>query len=176
MSDIRRAATTTPNRAATARPRATIEQQLQAARNEASFDTRSEDEVKAQERVVTLERQLAEAQRVYTAKHPEIQRLETQLATARIDEAQAKTQAALIKRAPQKAEQTIAQLTGDRDRLRARIRELQAIEARLPRELATYQSASTRRRSSSSSWRRSSRPMSSRRRSSRSWPSATRPR
>ncbi len=43
-------------------------------------------------------------------------------------------------RTPQKADQTVAQLTGDRDRLRARIRELQAIEGRLPQELATYQS------------------------------------
>ena len=89
---------------------------------------------------MTLERQLADAQRAYTSKHPEIQRLEAQLATARIDQAQAQTQAATIKRAPQKAEQTVAQLTGDRDRLRARIRELQAIENRLPQELATYQS------------------------------------
>ncbi len=96
--------------------------------------------MKAEERVVTLERQLADAQRAYTSKHPEIQRLETQLATARIDQAQAKTQAGLIKRPPQKAEQTVTQLTGERDRLRARLRELQAIESRLPQELATYQS------------------------------------
>ncbi len=141
MSDIRSRSDNNAQSLRDERDRlAALEQQLQAARNDASFDTRSEDEVKAQERVVTLERQLAEAQRVYTAKHPEIQRLETQLATARIDQAQAKTQAALIKRAPQKAEQTVAQLTGERDRLRARIRELQTIETRLPQELATYQS------------------------------------
>jgi uncharacterized protein involved in exopolysaccharide biosynthesis len=141
MSDIR---SRTDNNAAALRDErdrlATVEQQLEAARGEASFDTRSEDEVKAQDRVVTLERSLADAQRAYTSKHPEIQRLEAQLATARIDLAQAKTQATLIKRPPQKAEQTVAQLTGDRDRLRARIRELQAIESRLPQELATYQS------------------------------------
>ncbi|MEO5823100.1 MAG: hypothetical protein ABIT71_21560 [Vicinamibacteraceae bacterium] len=141
MSDIRSRSDNNAESLRDERDRlATIEQQLEAARNEASFDTRSEDEVKAQERMVTLERQLAEAQRVYTSKHPEIQRLETQLATARIDLAQAKTQAASIKRAPQKAEQTVIQLTGDRDRLRARIRELQSIENRLPQELATYQS------------------------------------
>ena len=141
MSDIR---SRSDNNAAALRDErdrlATVEQQLEAARNEASFDTRSEDEVKAQDRVLALERALAEAQRVYTSKHPEIQRLDTQLATARIDLAQAKTQASSIKRPPQKAEQTVAQLTGERDRLRARIRELQTIESRLPQELATYQS------------------------------------
>jgi polysaccharide chain length determinant protein (PEP-CTERM system associated) len=141
MSDIR---SRSDNNAAALRDErdrlATVEQQLEAARNEASFDTRSEEEIKAQERVITLERSLAEAQRAYTSKHPEIQRLETQLATARIDLAQAKTQAASIKRPPQKAEQTVAQLTGERTRLIARIRELQAIESRLPQELATYQS------------------------------------
>jgi polysaccharide biosynthesis transport protein len=141
MSDIR---SRSDNNAAALRDErdrlATVEQQLEAARNEASFDTRSEDEVKAQERVLTLERSLAEAQRVYTSKHPEIQRLDTQLATARIDLAQAKSQSASIKRPPQKAEQTVAQLTGERTRLLARIRELQAIESRLPQELATYQS------------------------------------
>ena len=97
------------------------------------------EEIKADDHVATLERQLADAQRSYTAKHPEIQRLEAQLATARIEQAQARTQASTAGRAPQKAEQSVAQLTADRDRLRARIRELQAIEGRLPQELATYQ-------------------------------------
>ncbi len=141
MSDIRQRS---DNNAASLREErdrlATVEQQLEAARGEASFDTRSDDEVKAQEHVVMLERQLADAQRAYTSKHPEIQRLETQLATARIDLAQAKTLAASIKRPPHKAEQTVIQLTGERDRLRSRIRELQALESRLPQELATYQS------------------------------------
>jgi uncharacterized protein involved in exopolysaccharide biosynthesis len=118
---------------------ATVEQQLEAAKREVAAETRSEEEIKADDRVATLERQLAEAQRSYTAKHPEIQRLEAQLATARIDQAQTRTQASTTGRLPQKAEQSVAQLTADRDRLRARIRELQAIEGRLPQELATYQ-------------------------------------
>jgi polysaccharide chain length determinant protein (PEP-CTERM system associated) len=141
MSDIRARSDNNAEALRDERDRlAAVELQLEAARGEASFDTRSEDEVKAAERVATLERELAQAQRAYTSKHPEIQRLETQLATARIDMAQAKVQGTLVKRPPQKAEQTVAQLTGERDRLRARIRELQAIENRLPQELATYQS------------------------------------
>jgi polysaccharide biosynthesis transport protein len=141
MSDIRQRSDHNAEALRDERDRlATVEQQLEAAKREVASDTRSEDEIKADDRVATLERQLAEAQRSYTAKHPEIQRLETQLATARIDQAQARTQASTAKRVPQKADQTIAQLTADRDRLRARIRELQAIENRMPQELATYQS------------------------------------
>jgi polysaccharide chain length determinant protein (PEP-CTERM system associated) len=141
MSDIRQRSDHNAEALRDERDRlAGVEAQLEAARREIASDTRTEEEIKADERVGTLERQLAEAQRSYTAKHPEIQRLETQLATARIEQAQARTQASTAKRAPQKADQTVAQLTADRDRLRARIRELQAIEARLPQELATYQS------------------------------------
>jgi polysaccharide biosynthesis transport protein len=140
MSDIRQRSDHNAEALRDERDRlATVEQQLEAARREVAADTRTEEEIKADERVTTLERQLAEAQRNYTAKHPEIQRLEAQLATARIDQAQARTVASTAKRAPQKGEQTVAQLTGERDRLRARIRELQAIEGRLPQELATYQ-------------------------------------
>jgi succinoglycan biosynthesis transport protein ExoP len=115
---------------------ASVEAQLDAARKDAAADTRPEEEIKAQEKVDGIERQLAEAQRTYTARHPETQRLETQLATAKIELAQAK---ATSVRRPQKADQTIAQLTADRDRLRNRVRELQAIGSRLPQELAAYQ-------------------------------------
>ena len=114
----------------------TVEAQLDAARKEAATDTRPEEEIKAQEKVDGLERQLADAQRTYTPKHPETQRLEAQLATAKIELAQAK---ATSTRRPQKVDQTIAQLTADRDRLRNRVRELQAIGTRLPQELASYQ-------------------------------------
>ena len=140
MSDIRQRSDHNAEALRDERDRlATVEQQLEAAKREVAADTRSEDEIKADERVATAERQLAEAQRSYTSKHPEIQRLETLLANARIEQAQARTQAASAGRAPQKADQTVAQLTADRDRLRNRIKELQAIENRLPQELASYQ-------------------------------------
>ena len=141
MSDIRQRSDNNAESLRDERDRlAAVEQQLEAARREVAADTRTPGEIAADERVGKLEQELAQAQRNYTAKHPEIQRLEAQLATARIDQAQAKASAATAGRTPQKADQTVAQLTGDRDRLRARIRELQAIEGRLPQELATYQS------------------------------------
>ena len=141
MSDIRQRSDNNAEALRDERDRlAAVEQQLEAARREVAADTRTPGEIAADERVGKLEQELAQAQRSYTAKHPEIQRLEAQLATARIDQAQAKASAATAGRTPQKADQTVAQLTGDRDRLRARIRELQAIEGRLPQELATYQS------------------------------------
>ena len=141
MSDIRQRSDNNAEALRDERDRlAAVEQQLEAARREVAADTRTPGEIAADERVGKLEQELAQAQRSYTAKHPEIQRLEAQLATARIDQAQAKTSASTAGRTPQKADQTVAQLTGDRDRLRARIRELQAIEGRLPQELATYQS------------------------------------
>ena len=141
MSDIRQRSDNNAEALRDERDRlAAVEQQLEAARREVAADTRTPGEIAADERVGKLEQELAQAQRNYTAKHPEIQRLEAQLATARIDQAQAKASAATAGRTPQKADQTVAQLTGDRDRLRARIRELQAIEGRLPQELATYQS------------------------------------
>ena len=141
MSDIRQRSDNNAESLRDERDRlAAVEQQLEAARREVAADTRTPGEIAADERVGKLEQELAQAQRNYTAKHPEIQRLEAQLATARIDQAQAKASAATAGRTPQKADQTVAQLTGDRDRMRARIRELQAIEGRLPQELATYQS------------------------------------
>jgi polysaccharide biosynthesis transport protein len=141
MSDIRQRSDNNAEALRDERDRlAVVEQQLEAAKREVASDTRTPDEIAADDRVGKLEKDLADAQRTYTSKHPEIQRLEALLANARIDQAQARTQAATVRRAPQKADQTVAQLTGDRDRLRARIRELQAIENRLPQELATYQS------------------------------------
>jgi polysaccharide chain length determinant protein (PEP-CTERM system associated) len=140
MSDIRQRSDNNAEALRDERDRlAAVEQQIEAARRELDADSRTPAEVAADERVATLEKQFADAQRSYTAKHPEIQRLEAQLATARIDQAQARTQAATGTRPPQKADQALAQLTAERDRLRARIRELQAIENRLPQELATYQ-------------------------------------
>ena len=140
-----------------------------------SLPTRAtEDEVKADDRVATLERQLAEAQRSYTAKHPEIQRLEAQLATARIEQAQARTQASTANRAAAEgrpdrrpAHRAIATACA---RASASCRRSRAA---CRRSWPPTRHGSTRRRSSSSSWRRSSRPTSSRRRSTSGWPSAT---
>jgi polysaccharide chain length determinant protein (PEP-CTERM system associated) len=116
-----------------------LEQQVEAARKEASFETRTEDEIRIGERIATLEAELATARRLYTPRHPEVQRLEAAVATARIEQSEVRARAAPLERPPQKAEQTLAQLVAERDRSRIRLRDLQLVENRLPREMAIYE-------------------------------------
>lgn len=118
---------------------ASLEAQVEAARKEASFETRSEDEIKVDDRLGTLEGELAAARRTYTPKHPEVQRLEAAVATARLEQSETRTRASAIKRPPGKIEQTLAQLVAERDRVRIRLRDLQLVEGRLPREMAIYE-------------------------------------
>jgi polysaccharide chain length determinant protein (PEP-CTERM system associated) len=141
MSDLRQRATSNADALRAERDRlAQVEQQLDAARHEAAADTRSEDEIKAADRAATLERQLATAKQLYTPAHPEIQRLQADLQLARADEKAARANAAAAGPRPlQKAEQTVAQLAAERERVRVRIRDLQVIEGRLPGEIAAYQ-------------------------------------
>ena len=140
MSDLRSRSESNASELRMERDRlATLEQQVDMARREATADPRSDEEVKAQDRVDALERDLAAARLQYTEKHPQIQRLESDLARARGELTAARSAATARKRPPQKADAALAQLTSERDRSRARIRELQAIEARLPRELAAYE-------------------------------------
>jgi succinoglycan biosynthesis transport protein ExoP len=140
MSDVRQRADSNADALRTERDRlSTLELQIDQTRREMPTDTRTDEEMKADDRVVTLERQLAAAQRQYTARHPEIQRIESELTTARSEQVDARAQGAKARTAPRKADQTLQQLTAERDRLKSRIRELQSVEARLPQELATYQ-------------------------------------
>jgi polysaccharide biosynthesis transport protein len=118
---------------------ATLEAQVEAARKEASFETRGDDEVKVDDRLTTLETDLAAARRTYTPKHPEVQRLEAALATARIEQSEVRARAAVTKRPPPKSEQALAMLVAERDRVRIRLRDLQLVETRLPREMAIYE-------------------------------------
>ena len=142
MSDLRQRAGANADALRAERDRlAQVEQQLDAARHEAAADTRGEDEIKAADRVATLERQLSTAHQLYTEAHPEIQRLQADLQLARGDEKAARARAAAAGARPlQKAEQTVAQLTAERERARMRIRDLQVVEGRLPGEIAAYQS------------------------------------
>ena len=142
MSDLRQRAGANADALRAERDRlAQVEQQLDAARHEAAGDTRGEDEIKAADRVATLERQLSTAHQLYTEAHPEIQRLQADLQLARGDEKAARARAAAAGARPlQKAEQTVAQLTAERERARMRIRDLQVVEGRLPGEIAAYQS------------------------------------
>jgi polysaccharide chain length determinant protein (PEP-CTERM system associated) len=140
MSDVRQRADSNADALRGERDRlSTLELQIDQMRRDMPTDTRTDDEIKADDRVVTLERQLAAAQRQYTARHPEIQRIEVELNTARSEQVEARAQGAQARTAPRKADQTLQQLTAERDRVKGRIRELQTVGARLPEELATYQ-------------------------------------
>jgi polysaccharide chain length determinant protein (PEP-CTERM system associated) len=141
MSDLRQRVSSNADALRAERDRlAQVEQQLDQARREASADTRSEEEIKAADRVAALERQLANAHQLYTPAHPEIQRLQADLQLARADEKAARASASAAGVRPlQKAEQTVAQLAAERERLRARIRDLQVLDSRLPAEIASYQ-------------------------------------
>lgn len=94
----------------------------------------------AQARVLALQKQLAQARSVYTDKHPEIQRLETELAGARAD------LGALRKQNPDdrdellQADPAFRQLLQERDASRLRVRDLQRASAQARSQIGTYQS------------------------------------
>jgi polysaccharide chain length determinant protein (PEP-CTERM system associated) len=93
----------------------------------------------ARERVVTLQRQLDEATMNYTEKHPEVQRLRAELASA---QAEAKAEAARPADERATALQTTPayrQLLADRDSARLRINELQRSESHSRAEIGQYQ-------------------------------------
>ena len=140
MSDLRSRADNNQEAIREERDRlAALEAQIDAARKEAAFEARSQEEVDADTRLATLEGELAAARRAYTPKHPEVQRLEAAVATARIEQSEARARSATIKRPPAKSEQLLTQLVAERDRVRIRLRDLQLVETRLPRELAIYE-------------------------------------
>jgi polysaccharide chain length determinant protein (PEP-CTERM system associated) len=91
-------------------------------------------------RVVLLQRELAEARAMYTDKHPEVQRLEEELRTARQDAQTERTKPVSDRMAQLAADPTFRQLTADREMSRLRIRDLQRGETDLRRQIGTYQS------------------------------------
>ena len=91
-------------------------------------------------RVLTLERELAAARSTYTDKHPEIARLQDELATARREAAAEKARPASDRQAMLQADPTYRQLVSDRETGRLRVRELQRVEADIRRQIGLYQS------------------------------------
>jgi protein tyrosine kinase modulator len=90
-------------------------------------------------RVVLLQRELAEARSVYTDKHPDVQRLEEELKSARQDAQAEKSKPASDRVAQLQLDPTYRQLTADREMARLRIRDLQRGESDLRRQIGTYQ-------------------------------------
>jgi succinoglycan biosynthesis transport protein ExoP len=90
-------------------------------------------------RVILLQRELAEARAMYTDKHPEVQRLEEDLKTARADAQAERSKPTSDRVAQLSLDPTYRQLTADREMSRLRIRDLQRSEGDLRRQIGSYQ-------------------------------------
>lgn len=90
-------------------------------------------------RLMVLQRELAAARAMYTDRHPEVQRLEEELASARKDAAQERSRPESDRAAQLNLDPTYRQLAGDREMARLRIRDLQRAETDLRRQIGLYQ-------------------------------------
>lgn len=99
----------------------------------------SEAALPPETRVVTLQRELAGARAVYTDKHPEVQRLEEELANARRDALAEREKPAADRLAQLQLDPAYRQLIADREMSRLRIRELQRAGSDAQRQIGVYQ-------------------------------------
>jgi uncharacterized protein involved in exopolysaccharide biosynthesis len=93
----------------------------------------------AQSRVVSLKRELANAQLTYTDKHPEIVRLKDEIATAEKVAAAERTRPAADRMAILNANPEYRQLLKDRETAKMRIAELQRQQTGITGQIAQYQ-------------------------------------
>jgi succinoglycan biosynthesis transport protein ExoP len=91
-------------------------------------------------RVLALQRDLALARSTYTDKHPEVIRLQEDLAAATKEAAAARQRPAEDRMNELMLDPTYRQLSTDRDMGRLRVRELQRAEADIRHQIAQYQS------------------------------------
>lgn len=91
-------------------------------------------------RIVALERDLAAARLSYTDKHPEVVRLQDELATARAEAAREQQLPAADRIAQLRTDPVYRQLSADREAARLRIRDLERVETDLRRQIGLYQS------------------------------------
>jgi polysaccharide chain length determinant protein (PEP-CTERM system associated) len=89
-------------------------------------------------RVLALQRELAAARTVYTDKHPEVQRLEEDLANARAAAAADRQRPVSDRLAQLQLDPTYRQLAADREMSRLRIRDLQRAEGDIRRQIGQY--------------------------------------
>jgi polysaccharide chain length determinant protein (PEP-CTERM system associated) len=90
-------------------------------------------------RVMTLERELAAARTTYTDKHPEVQRLEEELAEAKRAAAADRSKPTSDRLAQLQLDPAHPQLVADREMTRMRIKELQRAGTDAQRQIAQYQ-------------------------------------
>jgi polysaccharide chain length determinant protein (PEP-CTERM system associated) len=94
----------------------------------------------SQARVLQLQQELATARGVYTDKHPEIQRLQEDLAAAKRDAAAERERPEEDRLQTLQMEPGYRQLLADRETARLRIRDLQRAESHMRAQVASYQS------------------------------------
>jgi polysaccharide chain length determinant protein (PEP-CTERM system associated) len=90
-------------------------------------------------RVLALQRALADARELYTDKHPEVVRLQDELATAKKEAAAEKQKPASDRMAQLQLDPAYRQLLTDREMARLRVRELQRAEADARHQIGVYQ-------------------------------------
>ena len=91
-------------------------------------------------RVQLLQRELGTARLTYTDKHPEVVRLQDELATARKEVVADRRQPAADRAAQLQTDPVYRQLTTDREMSNLRIRELARAESDIRRQVGVYQS------------------------------------
>jgi len=120
-----------------------IERQLEGLKqgsNEVVFVPRGGDAtIQPENRVVALQRELAAARGMYTDKHPEIQRLEEELANARREAANERQRPEADRLAQLQSDPAYRQLTADREMARLRIREIQRSGTDIQHQIGQYQ-------------------------------------
>ncbi len=128
VDELRQRLTSATQAVAKERERLTaLDQQIDAAK-QAAAEASAAAELRARERVDALERKLTEARKQYTSQHPDVQRLELELAQARADERAVYGQTPL-------ADQPLQPLLTERDAARQRVEELEAAVKRAEDEL-----------------------------------------
>jgi polysaccharide chain length determinant protein (PEP-CTERM system associated) len=115
-----------------------VERQIESMQQGAS-DVIAPGSTTGQARVLQLQRQLADARAMYTDKHPEIQRLQDELAQARREAQAAAEQPEADRLAYLRLDPVYAQLVKDRETARLRVRELQRAESQARGQLSLYQ-------------------------------------
>jgi polysaccharide biosynthesis transport protein len=113
-----------------------IERQIEALRH-GSAD--GETPMTPDARLIRIQRELGDARMRYTERHPEIGRLERELAAARAEAATVRDQPPESRLEALGADPTYRALLADRDRANLRIRDLQRSEQRLQSQIAQYQ-------------------------------------
>jgi polysaccharide chain length determinant protein (PEP-CTERM system associated) len=120
-----------------------IERQLEAMRQGSVTDDAVPRGVQlsaGQQRVLQLQQELATARTMYTERHPEIRRLQEDLAIARREAAEERNRPAEDRLAALQLDPTYRQLINDQQTSRLRIRDLQRSENQIRQQVAMYQS------------------------------------